>query len=197
MAGRDMTESTSVSLDSERFQALAALVQSAEFPVTSEFITEFTMRHPAFQMVFAGATWGIIEWERSLGRPSSPQLSSGFLISHEAQQHKHYTSFDGVDHDDLVAIPVGAPVVWDGPNDHDHFRVSYLVFAPPEYAGIETIRTDLVSAPWTPPGGSGVLLVDPSEFTFKPDGSSHFLPRQIVFRLRIPEGGLVQVVTKV
>jgi hypothetical protein len=68
--------------------------------------------------------WGVIRWQRAIGRPATPTLADGFGIRHEFCLCIEDT-VTGRTLGDWVAA--GEPRVWDGPDDPETHAVSFML----------------------------------------------------------------------
>lgn len=83
-----------------------------------------------FSTLFANTVWGSIRWKKSIGRPLVPTLASAFVIEHIHWDTVMVGTPDGrIKAVDLVA-PHKEPSKWDGPDDADYYRVSFMTETP-------------------------------------------------------------------
>src|SRR6266576_6851144 len=104
------------SFSQERIEAVRDLLDA---PITVERLHAWVEGSDARTNFLAGAVWGHITWDRTLGRPDSPTLAEGFVIEHQKWVPK-IVVLDGIpvdmstwrDEDDVVS--------WDLPGDEEH-----------------------------------------------------------------------------
>jgi len=78
--------------------------------------------------ILADTLWGSIYWRRSMGRPLTPKLSIAFVIEHVSWQSKLEYTDGGYRFIDLLS-PHSEPSKWDGPDDDDYHRVTFMTQA--------------------------------------------------------------------
>jgi hypothetical protein len=98
-----------------------------------------------FADLFAGTVWGHIVWTKNVGRPLSPRMADAFVIVHKYQLIEGIVNPDGSATNIGGWIDAATPSVWDGPDDEEHYRVSFMLHG---------------AYPWT--NGVGIYLTPPS-----------------------------------
>lgn len=102
--------------------------QSVAFsqPITAERLAHWSKGSVIRREILATSIWGTIQWRKSIGRPLAPTLASAFVIEHVSWQSKlEYTQDGGFKFIDLV-VPHSEPWKWDGPEDENYYRVSFM-----------------------------------------------------------------------
>lgn len=109
-------------------------------------------------MLFDRTAWGVIRWRRSLGKPVGPRMSDAFDI-----KHQYYLIVDGGVNsqgeviDKSKWLDGATPVVSDGPNDEEYYRLTYMLQAASPWKNaigvfIRTeVKWDLLTPPWMGP----------------------------------------------
>jgi hypothetical protein len=118
---------------------------------------------------------GQIRWPRSLGRPDTPNLSDGFVITTKRWVDIWHIGIDGAIVEDLRGwIPGVAPDVRDGLSTADHHSVHYLFHAPVDNDGeVEVKFSDVIWRLQVLPGNPKRHYLSSHGFQFSSDG--HFL----------------------
>jgi hypothetical protein len=93
--------------------------------ITSTRLQALISDEPIRVGLFADTVWGTIEWPKALGRPTTPTLAAAFKIEHIAWQVIVWGSQEAPMSLDLV-LPTAPLSIWDGPNDSDHYRVTFM-----------------------------------------------------------------------
>jgi hypothetical protein len=69
--------------------------------------------------------WGEIRWYRSLGWPVAARMADAFSVRFKRYESDPYVSQSGGQPKGRI-VDAAPPILWDGPNDDEHFRVSFL-----------------------------------------------------------------------
>jgi hypothetical protein len=75
--------------------------------------------------IYDETVWGVIRWNRAVGRPATPTLAAGFGIVHQYSLTFEVPPGSGHVIGDWVSA--GKPQVWDGPDDEESHAVSFLL----------------------------------------------------------------------
>ncbi len=111
-------------------------------PITTERLVSWTSGSVIRADILANTIWGTIRWRKTLGRPTVPVLASAFVIEHRSWQEE-LNIVNGVGHWERITVPHGEPSKWDGPEDDEFYRVSFMSAS----TQLETrIRVDFASA---------------------------------------------------
>jgi hypothetical protein len=94
-------------------------------PITTERLTSWTATSVIRADILANTIWGTIRWRKTLGRPTLPVLASAFVIEHRSWQQE-LNIVNGVGRYERITVPHGEPSKWDGPEDDEFYRVSFL-----------------------------------------------------------------------
>jgi hypothetical protein len=114
---------------------LASLQGVLRQPITekrfNDWIDDIRVRTGTdFSTIFSNTIWGTIRWKKAIGRPLAPTLASAFVIEHIHWDTVMDVTPDGrVKYVDILA-PHKEPSKWDGPDDADYYRVSFMTETP-------------------------------------------------------------------
>jgi len=107
------------------FDALTAVTDASPYLTrVKRLVVDGPLRDDPGVSLYRETAWGVIRWDRALGRPGTVSLASGFSIVHQ-----YDLSFD----DTLTGrrfgdwIDAGQPQVWDGPDDTETHAVSFML----------------------------------------------------------------------
>jgi hypothetical protein len=108
-------------------RAAAGLPVLFEFPITRDRVQNWLDERPEDRKpVFRNSLWAAISWDKSLGKPSTPQLADAFTFNLSYGYIKSAAT-SGEPIGEPVWVPLPRPLTWDGPHDEEHYRVSVLV----------------------------------------------------------------------
>jgi hypothetical protein len=130
--------------------------------------------------LLAGTAWGSIRWSRSLGLPIGPRATS-FSVMLWGLIPLYQTSEGVVE----GWMKLDQPSVWDGPDDDDHHRVSFVTYG--FFAGVDAPAVEAVlrPVPWTlgPYVHGGRPRLEPAFLPIDADAEHvTVLPEQVVFQ---------------
>jgi hypothetical protein len=95
--------------------------------------------------LFDRTVWGRIVWRhKSVGRPLSSTMAQAFFIKHQYEYVKGSVGPDGKPIGEIVVEDGPTPWVWDGPQDDEYSRVSYMLFG--QYPWANAIQVSLNAA---------------------------------------------------
>jgi hypothetical protein len=107
-------------------QELKSLRSVLGRPVTRESLSHWIEGSAIRQEFLADTLWGAIRWRKSIGRPLVPTLATAFIIEHVSWQCVHTYHPEGGPQYVDVLYPHREPSKWDGPDDDDYHRVSFM-----------------------------------------------------------------------
>jgi hypothetical protein len=105
-------------------------------PITSEWVSDLK-NSDVVPLLLGPTVWGTIQWRKSLGRPWGKSLGDVFWIEHTGTQVVLVGTPPGSAHEETAIVPLPEPSKWDGPEDDDYFRVSFMTYTGPGYNTIE------------------------------------------------------------
>jgi hypothetical protein len=123
-------------------------------------------RGEAVDDALGDTVWGAIRWNRHLGWPTAPRMADGFLVQFQYRESDPYVGVTGGKK--KYRWKNGAPpLLWDGPHDEEHFRVSFLYHGRREWKQgiIMALRTDVEwegMMPWWISPGRRILFPEAS-----------------------------------
>lgn len=79
--------------------------------------------------LLAYTVWGSIRWHKSIGRPHTPSLNSGFIIEHTYYKEDWVFVGPGKIVDRGLWLDLPEPAKWDGPDDPEYHIVSFMTRA--------------------------------------------------------------------
>jgi hypothetical protein len=106
-------------------EKLTKIVGELTEPVHIEAVTEWTANIPELK----DTIWGSIQWRKSLGRPAGRRPADGFSILHQSHPPGPYDAKTGKFVD--LPAPHNEPTKWDGPEDDEYYRVTFMVWEAP------------------------------------------------------------------
>ncbi|MCU1246257.1 MAG: hypothetical protein JWN02_2167 [Acidobacteria bacterium] len=106
-------------------QQLDVLRGEITHAITSTRLQALISDQPIRVELFAETVWGTIQWPKALGRPITPTLAAAFKIEHIAWQVIVWGSQEAPMSQE-IALPTAPLSIWDGPNDRDHYRVTFM-----------------------------------------------------------------------
>jgi hypothetical protein len=172
-------ETIIVELDPAQVERELASFQSVlDLPIVEERLDGWLEDSAIRKMMFANTVWGTIRWPKSLGRPLSHTLASAFVID-----HVHWDSIPefydgGIKYIQLLA-PHPEPSKWDGPDDENFHRVSFMAQTPQRQTQISVKFTPHVA--WNHIGGSVYRHIDSPQRRFlKDDGAYVLKPFEVI-----------------
>ncbi len=104
-------------------------------PITEElldrWITDTRVRdRSGVANILSNTIWGTIRWPKSFGRPLGSTLASAFVIKHVHWDSRMEITPSGVARIIDILAPHPEPSKWDGPDDEDYYRVSFMADTP-------------------------------------------------------------------
>jgi len=181
-----MHERDPLLLERELASLKDVLVQPISEKRFDDWIADIRVRTGTdFSTLFSKTVWGSIRWKKSIGRPVAPTLASAFVIEHIHWDTVLVGTPDGrIKYVDLVA-PHKEPSKWDGPDDGDYYRVSFMTETPQRPTRIRMNFAAHIGWEWEHP--SEILLrssyrdIIPSERYFLKDDKLSILdPFEVV-----------------
>jgi hypothetical protein len=79
--------------------------------------------------ILSNTVWGMIRWRKALGRPNTVTLASAFVIERTCWQTELVFE-KGALREKTFLVPLREPSKWDGPDDEDYYRVSFMADTP-------------------------------------------------------------------
>jgi hypothetical protein len=160
---------------------LAHLSEDLKVALTQEWVDDWRREFDESHLL-AHTAMGQIRWKKSIGRPSGP-LASGFeLLEEYCERTLVGDGFGGAAHWQVLPAPtIPWPIAWDGPDDEEYHRVTYVSLntkvtgktpddAPPDPADrtpFNRMTVTLVEANWPSTGERGVRYVERPRWAFQ------------------------------
>jgi len=119
----DRFSPTAVDRELETFQTVLGST------VTRDRLDRWTKGSDIRAGIVANTVWGTIRWRKGLGRPTVSVLANAFVIEHRSWQEK-LNIVNGVGHWVRIIAPHDEPSKWDGPEDDEWYRVSFMSVSP-------------------------------------------------------------------
>jgi hypothetical protein len=134
-----------------RLDALAEFREWLEIPVSTENVDAFVNEIPDRATLFSGSIFGSIRWARDLGVPQT-RREGAFLVEQFLLVFGYRTPQGEV----WAPIKQDEAVLWDGPDDDSHHRVTYFLpdsHPPSSNYGSTSVTVKLRQVWWprTPP----------------------------------------------
>ena len=151
---------------------LATLKPLLAAPMTKDRLDHWVGELRVRADILADTVWGTIRWSKALGRPYSATLAGAFKIEHTHVQFVKEFVQGGARYIELT-VPHAEPSKWDGPEDDEYFRVSFMASAA---EGQQTrIRVNFANGVgWEPRlfvTGRGYRDIEPAERRFAKSNS--------------------------
>lgn len=153
-----------------RLDALDEFREWLRDAVSAENVDAFVSESPDRAALLSGAIFGSIRWARSLGIPQTTTRASSFLV----EQFLTILAYRTAEGEVWAPIKQDEAVLWDGPDDDSHHRVTY--FLPDSHAAGSTYGATSVTVklrqvwwPRTPPH-TGPPRLRPSGWEFAASG---------------------------
>ena len=134
-----------------RAKLLRSLKGELVRPPSMERITKWISQAVNDRTKFMTDTvWGIIRWEKSVGRSLGPTLASGFRIEHWYLEMNWAVRADGTPKDLSKWVRGAEPSAWDMPDDAGHHQVGYMFRAQRPWVNEVIVRFS-DTTPWDSP----------------------------------------------
>jgi len=135
-----------------RQRELASLVGTLAHPFTQASMDRWVDASAVRNDLFQDCFWGTIRWPRSLGRPTSANLTDGFLLRLQFQ----YAAYEAGQTDDEPSDQgwrdLPTPTMWEAEDDDEHYRLIYSGFYIPLRLQVDKNKLDVtVVGKWTNP----------------------------------------------
>jgi hypothetical protein len=146
---------------------------------TAETVRGWAVGNPDRENFLANTILGTIRWSKSVGRPVTPALADGFIVTHVGTKLELDQGPDGLPVNRSHTVTLDPPILFDGNEDDDHYLVGFT----DKVLGYtdENIQVALASGQWQ--GGElfGTRQVQPPQAaTGPPEGRPVFLVFEVV-----------------
>jgi hypothetical protein len=135
-------------------------------PITPARLKDWVSVSADRSALLRGGVWGGIHWPKAFGRPLTPSITDGFIITHEFWG-KELADAGGDQYPDLSKYKVqDPPSVWDATKTPDQYRVGFFFFA--GLGGIfpNKLTVRLAPVPWEKVHvRSGMRRLDPMDYS--------------------------------
>jgi hypothetical protein len=143
---------------------------------TAETVRGWAVGNPDRENFLANTILGTIRWSKSVGKPVTPALADGFIVTHVGTRLEVDQGPDGQPINLSHPVTLDPPILLDGNEDDDHYLVGFtdkvlgyldenikVALAPGQWQGGEpfagTRQVQPLQAPTGPKEGRPVFLV--------------------------------------